>query len=157
LSNLKLEIATETAAEDMFAGTTTTTTTGPDPFDLDSLRLDPAFEETAGVAKVLSTVPVRKPNDQEWFRVHPSLAYRGNFSCVKLKAENEFYLLKPKMARDFQREMTIIQVTLYTVMNTSGVVSLWPCRIASADGRQNAWHSSAQEAAAKAMEQRVGI
>jgi hypothetical protein len=87
---------------------------GPDPFDLDSLRLDPAFEETAGVRKVLSTVPVRKPNKQEWISVHPDLAYRGNFSCIKLEEEgNEFYLLTPAIARDFEQE--VIPVTIYTL------------------------------------------
>jgi hypothetical protein len=91
--NSNLEAA---AGQNEITTTTTTTTTttpaqtpakGPDPFDLDAIRLDPAFEKTAGVRKVLSTVPVRKPHDQEWFRVHPDPTYRGNFSCIKLKDE----------------------------------------------------------------------
>jgi hypothetical protein len=151
----KFEIATENNSEELGVGKTAGATTGPDPFDLDSLRLDPSFEETAGVAKVLSMVPVRKPNAQEWFRVHPSAAYRGNFSCIKLAEEGEFYLLTPAIARDFEQET--IPMTIYTVINTNNVVLLWPCRITSADGRQNAWHSSAHEAAEKAMTQRVRI
>jgi hypothetical protein len=130
-------------------------TTGPNPFDLDSLRLDPAFEETAGVRKVLSIVPVRKPHAQEWVRAHPDPAYRGNFSFIKLREEGEFYLLTPNIARDFEQEA--MPMTIYTCINTGGVVFLWPCRIVSADGRQNAWHSSAHEAAAAGMEKRVRV
>src|SRR5205085_2751081 len=97
-------VTAETAI-DTTAGNTATAAAAaprsPDPFDLDSLRLDPAFEEAAGVRKVVSTVPVRKPHDQEWVRVHPDPAYRGNFSCIKLKEDGEFFLLTPAIARDF--------------------------------------------------------
>ena len=57
----------------------------PDPFDVEALRLPPSFVETAGVKKILSTVPVRKPHRQEWIRVHPSEAYRGNFATIHLE------------------------------------------------------------------------
>jgi len=128
---------------------------GPDPFDLDSLRLDPNFEKTAGVRKVISTVPVRKPHDQEWIRVHPDPAYRGNFSCIKLRDEGEFFLVTPQIARDFENEIT--PITLYTCINTSGVVILWPVRITSPDGRQSTWATSAHEAAQVGMRQRIRI
>ena len=41
----------------------------PDPFNAKALRLPPAFEQNAGVRKVISTIPVRKPHSQEWIRV----------------------------------------------------------------------------------------
>jgi hypothetical protein len=44
----------------------------PDPFDLANLRLSQSFVETAGVKKLLKTVPVHKPNPQDFVRVHPS-------------------------------------------------------------------------------------
>src|SRR6478609_4411349 len=43
----------------------------PDPFDPENLRLDQSFVETSGVKKLLTTVPVRKPNNQDFVRVHP--------------------------------------------------------------------------------------
>ena len=42
-----------------------------DPFDPENLRLDQSFVETSGVKKLLTTVPVRKPNNQDFVRVHP--------------------------------------------------------------------------------------
>jgi len=60
------------------------TITPPDPFNLESLCLTQAFTETAGVKKLLRTVPVRRPNSQDFVRVHPSEDYRRNFLCIDL-------------------------------------------------------------------------
>ena len=43
----------------------------PDPFNAKALRLPSAFEHNAGIRKVISDIPVRKPHSQEWIRVHP--------------------------------------------------------------------------------------
>jgi hypothetical protein len=43
-----------------------------DPFDPARLRLSQAFGEQAGVKKVLTTVPVRKPDRQSFIRTHPA-------------------------------------------------------------------------------------
>jgi hypothetical protein len=126
----------------------------PDPFNLDALRLDPSFEKIAGVKKVLSIVPVRKPHDQEWFWVNPAAEYRINFSAIKLKDEGEFYLTTPQIARDHEAEVK--PFTLYTCVNTSGVVILWPARISTSDRRDN-WSASAHEAAQAGMKQRIRI
>ena len=53
----------------------------PDPFDAKALRLPPAFEHNAGVRKVISTIPVRKPHSQEWIRVHPGAGVQWQFRC----------------------------------------------------------------------------
>ena len=42
----------------------------PNPFDPAALRLDQSFADTVGVKKHLVTVPVRKPNRQDFVRVH---------------------------------------------------------------------------------------
>ena len=43
----------------------------PDPFDPAALRLGADYSEGLGVRKVITTVPNRKPNKSEWFRVRP--------------------------------------------------------------------------------------
>jgi len=126
----------------------------PDPFNLDALRLDPAFEKIAGVKKVLSIVPVRKPHDQEWVWVHPDPKYRLDCSAIKLKDEGEFYLVTPQIARDHEAEVK--PFTLYTCVNTTGVVILWPARISTSEKRDN-WATSAHEAAQAGMKQRIRI
>ena len=54
----------------------------PDRFDLASLRLSQNFTESAGVKKLLRTVPVHKPNAQDFVHVHPGEEYRADFPIL---------------------------------------------------------------------------
>jgi hypothetical protein len=141
----KLEIAADFTSE----------TTAPDPFNVEALKLDQAFEEATGVRKMITTVPVRKPHAQEWVRTHPSEDYRGTFAVISLKEANEFYLLTPAIARELSNE--IFKVTIYTAINSQHVVFLWPARLPVSDGRINIWHTSAHEAAELAMKRSVRV
>src|SRR5262249_8354027 len=49
----------------------------PDPFDLTALRLSQDFVSMFGVKKLITTVRAKKPNKQDFFRVHPSPDYRA--------------------------------------------------------------------------------
>jgi hypothetical protein len=49
----------------------------PNPFhNLSALRLDQNYADTVGVKKLLTSVPVRKPNKQDFVRVHQDPGYR---------------------------------------------------------------------------------
>jgi hypothetical protein len=63
----ELEAADTAAAADPIAPDNT-----DDPFNLANLRLDQSFVQTAGAQKLLTTIPVRKPNRQDFCRVHPT-------------------------------------------------------------------------------------
>ena len=129
----------------------------PDPFNVESLRLPPSFAETAGVKRVWNVIPVRKPHQQEWIRVHPSESYRGDFATIHLREEREFYLLATAMVEELRNELT--PVTIYTAINKSGALFLWPaCLPGSASNRRTAvWYSSAHEAAEMAMRRSVRV
>jgi len=118
--------------------------------DISALRLSQQFLETAGAKKILTTVPVRKPNKQDFVRVHPAPEFREPFAVIELKDDREHYLLTPDIAAALPAEF--VTVMLYTTINRQKVVSLWPVRLPPADGRVNEWHRSAQEAAERAME-----
>jgi hypothetical protein len=122
------------------------------PFtDLSTLRLDQSYADTAGVKKLLTTVPVRKPNRQEFVRVHRDPAYRLTpTAIIELKEDREVYLLRPAIAQELPGEYTV--ATLYTTINRQGVVFLWPVKLPGFDGKRNEWHRSAAEAAERAME-----
>lgn len=124
-------------------------TAAPDPFDLESLRLDQNFTEASGVKKLLMTVPVRKPNPQDFVRVHPDHAYRSTLAVIELREDRELFLVPPPIARELPGEF--FPVTLYTAINRQGVVFLWPVRLPGPDGKQLEWHRSAAEAAELAM------
>jgi hypothetical protein len=128
---------------------------GFDPFDLTNLRLDQSFVESPGVKKLLTTVPVRKPNPQDFVRVHPDPEYRAVLAIIELKDDREIYLVPAPMARELPGEFAM--VTIYTAINRQGVVFLWPVRLPSPDGRVNEWHRSAAEAAELAMRRWVRV
>jgi hypothetical protein len=126
-----------------------------DPFDPENLRLDQSFVESAGVKKLLTTVPVRKPKPQDFVRVHTGADYRGDFAVIELEEDREVFLLTPNTATDLQNEFRL--KTLFTAINRQGVVFLWPVPIAAADARTLEWHRSAREGAETAMRKWVRV
>ena len=80
------------------------TPAAPDPFDLNKLRLDQSFVESAGVKKLLTKVPVPKPDPQSFVRVHPSEKYRTALAVILLKEDSETFLLPPPIARELPGE-----------------------------------------------------
>ena len=133
----------------------TSTTSAPNPFDLASLRLNPSFVETAGVKKLLTTVPARRPSPQDFVRVHPSPDYRENFAMIDLKDDREDYLVRPEILPDLAGE--VVYKTIFTAINRQGVVFLWPIRLPAPDDRKSDWPRSQREAAELAMRQWVRL
>jgi hypothetical protein len=124
-------------------------------FDLEGLRLNKNFTETAGVKKLLTTVPVRMPNPQDFVRVHPGADYRADFAMIELKEEREEYIVR---GRDLIGELTgeIRPKTLFTAISRQGVVFLWPVPL-PVEGKQMEWHRSRREAAELGMKQWVRV
>ena len=112
-----------------------------DPFSPDALRLSQDFVGLVGVKKELTTVPIRKPGKQSWFRVHPGPEYRlSPLGVINLKDDNEIYVVAPAVATALSNEMT--NVTLYTVVDRFGIASLWPVPLPPSDGKDNSWWAS---------------
>ena len=124
-------------------------TVAADPYDLRNLRLSQSFTETAGVKKLLTTVPVRKPHKQDFVRVHPSEDYRADFLMVELKEDREAYIDGRNMVDELATEAE--PFSLFTAINRQGVVFLWPVRLPTPDGKVNEWHRSLREAAETAV------
>ena len=128
----------------------------PDPFNPTNLRLSQSFVETAGVKKLLTTVPVRKPSPQDFVRVHPDPAYRENFPIIELKDEREEYIvvadLVPALVGEF------VTKTLFTATNRQSTVFFWPVRLPSPDDGKNLdWWRSSREAAESAMKSWIRV
>ena len=62
-------------------------------FDLESIRLPQHYSEQIGVKKLLTTVPVRKPNRTQFFQTHPE--YRMDVKLLKYGETDEMYVVKP--------------------------------------------------------------
>jgi hypothetical protein len=128
----------------------------PKSFDPAALRLDQSFADTVGVKKLLSTVPVRKPNRQEFVRVHSDPAYRLTpAAIIEIKEDRENYLVRPDIVPAVPGEYVV--ETLFTTISRQGTLFLWPVKLPNPDGRHNEWHRSAAEGAERAMKKWVRV
>jgi hypothetical protein len=129
----------------------------PDSYDLSNLRLDQSFAaDTVGVKKVLTTVPVRKPNRQEFVRVRSESAFRLTpAAIIEVKEDREVYLVTRDILPAVEGEYAI--VTLFTAISRQGTLFLWPVKLPNSEGRYNAWHRSGAEGAERAMEKWVRV
>lgn len=60
-------------------------------FDMNDYVATPQ-ESDIQIHREISTIPAKKPNDQQFFRTHPSLAVLVNL--FEWKEENDLYLVK---------------------------------------------------------------
>ena len=125
------------------------------PFDPANLRLSQNFGASAGVKKLTTTIPVRKPGKQDYVRVHPDPAYRIETAVLEIKEEQETFLVAQELWDELPGELT--PKVLFTTINRQQVTSLWPIRLPGDDGRIDTWNGSAMEAATFAQKQWVRI
>jgi hypothetical protein len=126
-----------------------------DLFDPARLRLSQDFAGGQAVKKILTTVPVRKP-DRQWFvRTRPGEDWRLPTGVIEIKEDRETYLVEPEIALAFPNE--IVPILLVTAITRHGVPFLWPNRLPGEDGKQNEWHRSLLEAAQRAEEKWVRV
>ena len=113
-------------------------------FDVTKLRLTQDFASQIGVKKLLRTVPVRKPNRQEFVRVRKGEDYQLQTAILEMKEDRESFLVDPSLWNELPGE--IIPKVILTAMNRQGVMFLWPVRLPGSDGRSDTWNQSALEA-----------
>jgi hypothetical protein len=126
-----------------------------DPYDLARLRITPEMLETTTVKKLLTTVPMRKPNDQDFCRVHPSPQYRETLAFIDLKEDRELYIADLAMIPELRSECFF--ATLFTAITRTGVLFLWPVKVQAGDAKANEWHVSAATAVQYAMKSWVRV
>ena len=114
-----------------------------DPFDLTTLRLSQDFASQLGVKKVLTTVPIKKPDRHNFFRVHPSPEYALETALLDLKAERDVFLVAPGGRESIAAELT--PKILYTAIDRQGNIFLWPVRLPGPDGRLDDWNQSSHK------------
>jgi len=126
---------------------------GTQPSDIwspEALRIDQSVLNTGAAKKLLTTVPVRKPNKQDFVRVNQDPAYRLTVGLIELKENRETFLVVPAVSQELS-ESEFFLATLYLTINRQKVLSVWPVKLPAADGRCNEWHASAAAAAERAM------
>jgi hypothetical protein len=132
--------------------------TAVDPFNLEALRAAPDLE-TVDVEKVLTTVPVRRPGKNDFFRVHPDEDFVIDNYVLEHESEQDrtTYWVTPNL-RDALGDH-LRKVRLFTCIDKRGNVFLWPAKLPTADGSHAArsWYVSGLLAAEQAKKLWVKI
>ena len=115
--------------------------------NLEEIRLSQDYATTVGVKKELTSVPIRKPNKQIFFRVHPDPDYQLDTMVLELKEERETYLVMPNLHGELGVEIT--PKRLFTCVTRQGDCFIWPIKLPGTDGRLDQWNQSAVDAAEK--------
>ena len=104
----------------------------------------PGLREGLRGEEALDDSPVRKPNRQDFVRVHPESSYVLDTMLLNLKEERETYLIDPSLRGGITRELTFTRLSL--AVNRQKVVFLWQLRLPDSSGKTDAWSLSAIEA-----------
>ncbi len=118
------------------------------PFDPQRLRIGQSFGIETAVRRVIAAIPVRKPNRQEFFRVHPSEEMRLAVAVLDLREEGQTFIVEPSLLPDLPGET--VPKMLHTTITRQNVLMLWPVRLPDEHGRLDEWNASAHEAAQRA-------
>ena len=114
--------------------------------DFSEFAISQNFESQLNVTKRLTKVPVYKPKNTQWFRIHP--AYKLDVSLLRYgDSSDDYYLVSESLAdqlADFAKPLKLV-----VGVDRQGVVFVWPLRLPDPE-RQNAWHLTAVEAAKNA-------
>lgn len=122
----------------------------PNPFDPNSLRIAPGFSSNFSVTKITTTIPVRKPTREEFFRTSPVSDHTIDLLLLELKSELGFYVISPELQDDLLGEATVCVRTLIVTKTRQSDIFLWPLRSPNSMGRTDNWSASAWQAAIKA-------
>lgn len=118
---------------------------GSGSLDLSALRLPQDFSTGVSVKKVITSIPMRKPGNQTFFRVHPDADRRFQAAMLQLKDDGECFLVSRHIVPDVAQEIRAKQ--LYYALTRDGIPFLWPVNLPGEDGRLDSWSQSAHAAA----------
>ena len=122
------------------------TSTAYQPIDFSEFTISQNFGAQLKVIKRLTTVPVRKPKNTQWFRIHPE--YKLDALLLKYGDNGEdFYFVKSPLAGQLGDLAQAFR--LVVGVDRQGVIFVWPLRLPDAE-RAMHWHLSALEAASHA-------
>jgi hypothetical protein len=118
--------------------------------DPSKLLVPQNYLNTGAVKKIILKIPVKKPDHQEFVRVRPEPEWRSVFAFIRVKSDNEYYLVLPNVFPHLP-DAEYKNMALYTMLTRAGALHLWPVPVRDADGKINDWHQCAHEAAERCM------
>ena len=121
-----------------------------DPFDPEHLRLDPSqINNQIGVERAVVVCPVRKPDRQEFVRVHPSDEFKIDLTILEDRDTREVYLVDQSFAPSLPDFTKVVRLAV--AINRHDTPFLWVARLPNSE-RRDSWAESmlkAQELASQ--------
>ena len=110
--------------------------------DLERVRARADRQIDLGVTTETTLIPIRNPKPDEFFRCVPDEDYSMDAHILSLKAENEWYLIDPKILSQIQLESQLRVMTLYVCVTMSSTPFVTCIPQADEMGKINSWHNS---------------
>jgi len=120
-----------------------TTTPAPDPFDPASLRLSPE-NINVSVKKIITVIPCRKPNRQEFIRTRSGDEWRLDCMLLEDQGTRDNFIVDSNLHDDLAQDCFPARLVL--AITRSNDLFLWRLKL-SLDGRTNNWNDSMLAAA----------
>ena len=119
-----------------------------DDFDLESYRLTQDYASLIDVKKIITTVPVKKPEKLWFIRVHPNGNLKQRFGRQRRSLNHTW--CDRLFGLIWLHEMTA--KSAFRRNQHHKVFFLWPVKLPGEDGRTDHWNESALEAARVSQE-----
>jgi hypothetical protein len=118
-------------------------------------RVDPDYLKAAATKKQITRIPIRKPDRQQFIRVHADPEYHFSASIIDYEETREKFIVLPEVAKELAGEVK--NVVLYTYTTRSGDLFLWPIKSLVDLAMSNPWIETAHQAAVIAKEKWIRV
>jgi hypothetical protein len=110
--------------------------------DLERVRAKSDRSIILGVTTEYTEIPIRNPKPDEFFLWVPDKNYSMDSCILRLKTENEWYLIDPEILPEIQLEsqLRVMSIYLCVTMNSTPFVTCIPQP--DEMGKINSWHES---------------
>ena len=125
---------------------------GDPEFNLEAIRLPQNFGESSGIKKLLTTVPVRKPNKTLFIRTHPE--FRMDVSLLEYGYEKDLYVVPYELVLEAGVQTKPTRLVL--AVDRHNTAFIWPLTLPDSETPLR-WHTSAMEADVEAQERWIRI
>lgn len=104
--------------------------------------------------RISSTIPVRKPNKDEFFRTRTDPGWEGNlpiFIHRGASGGDETFLVMPEVQMYLQEQKLLRRVRMFTLITQGGVLLLMPIPLPELDGTTNSYNDGKLVAVTEGM------
>lgn len=112
--------------------------------DVENYRLPQDFLDDISTTQVVNNIPIKKPDKQTYFQIHPNKAWVFNAAVIEMREYNETFIVNPSLTNELINE--IVLKSFFLAIDRSDNLFLWSIRLPDSSGRLDTWNRSALRA-----------